>query len=413
MTERVKDLLAATDGAAKLVEACLKRLPVDGSIDAGKLDAAANDGPDGFVVAGAMLALWLSLRPDWAGKAELGAHLLTDAKTPQAAALLDRTLAELLTLEPASAALGAGYDNALATLRMCLALAGEGTALGETTPLVRAIALARGPRPMPALDAAARERLRACLASPASFAKRDPSAEMKMARGLRGRIAALPLLAGDSAIADELSRRYARMVSQESLEPVLARAQGVARKLLLLLQLHAELDDPGARRSLEGAIASWLAYRDFKDEFFAVGLATDERAAQLTQTAKAFHSAAIPDALKLRFKELAAVNFAAPQAGDRRISPRMVAGPEDKVQALGQRVPLRNWSETGLLFGPAASFIVGQRMSASVILRNGYLNLVFEAELQIVRVADGLVGARYTCLDAAARSKIKTHFAGR
>lgn len=413
VTERVKDLLAATDGAGKLVEAALKRLPVDGSIDAEKLDAAANDGPEGFVVAGAMLALWLSLKPEWTGKAELCAYLLKEARTPHAMALLDRTLAELLTLEPAAAALGVGYDNALATLRMCLALAGEGTAMGETTPLVRAIALARGPRPVPALDAAARERLRACLASPASFAKRDPAAEMKMARGLRGRIAALPLLAGDPAIAEELSRRYARMVSQESLEPVLAREQGVARKLLLLLQLHAELDDPGARRSLESAIASWLAYRDFKDEFFAVGLATDERAALLAETAKAFQAAAVPDALKLRFKELAAVNFAAPQAGDRRISPRMVAGPEDKVQALGQRVPLRNWSETGLLFGPAASFTQGQRMSASVILRNGYLNLVFDAELEIVRVADGLVGARYTCLDAAARSKIKIHFAGR
>ena len=80
---------------------------------------------------------------------------------------------------------------------------------------------------------------------------------------------------------------------------------------------------------------------------------------------------------------------------------------------MGQRVPLRNWSETGLLFGPAANFAPGHRLSASVILRNAYLNLVFDAELEIVRVADGLIGARYTCLDAAARAKIKTHFAGR
>ena len=413
VTERVKDLLSVTDTAAKLVEACLKRLPADGSIDAGKLDDAVADGADGFVVAGAMLALWLSLKPEWTGKAELCVHLLRQAKSPQAVALLDRTLAELLTLEASAAALGVGYDNALASLRMCLALAGEAAAQGEAMPLVRAIVVARGARVTPALDSVARERLRAALASPASFAKRDPSAEMKMARGLRARIAALPLLAGDPAIFEELSRRFARMVAPESLDPVLAREPGVARKLLLLLQLHAELDDPGARRSLQGAIANLLAYRDFKDEFFSMGLATDEKAALLAETAKAFLGAAIPDPLKLRFKELAAVNFAAPQAGDRRISPRMVAGPEDKVQAMGQRAALRNWSETGLLFGPAANFIVGQRLQASVILRNAYINLVFDAELEIVRVADGLIGARYTCLDAAARSKIKTHFAGR
>jgi hypothetical protein len=413
VTERVKDLLGVTDGAAKLVEASLKRLPADGSIDAEKLDEAVAEGAEGFVVAGAMLALWLSLKPDWTGKAELCAHLFKGAKAPYSVALLDRTLAELLTLEAASAALGVGYDNALATLRMCLALAGEPVASGETTPLIRALVAARGARVTPALDLATRDRLRAALASPASFAKRDPAGEMKMARGLRARIAALPLLAGDSAISEELARRFARMVAPESLEPVLAREQGVARKLQLLLQLHTELDDPGARRSLESAIANWLAYRDFKDEFFAVGQATDEKAAALADTAKAFAAAQLPDAIKLRFKELAAVSFAAPQAGDRRISPRMVAGPEDKIQAMGQRVPLRNWSETGLLFGPAANFAPGHRLSASVILRNAYLNLVFDAELEIVRVADGLIGARYTCLDAAARAKIKTHFAGR
>ena len=413
VTERVKDLLAAADGAAKLVEATTKRLPADGSIDAEKLDDALAESEDGFVVAGAILALWLSLKPDWAGKAELCVYLLRGVQSPGAVALLDRTLAELLSLEASAASLGVGHENALATLRMGLALAGEEAARAETTPLVRAIVAARGSRAMPALDAAARERLRAALASPASFAKRDPAAEMKMARGLRARISALPSLANDPAIPEELSRRYARMVSQESLEPVLAREQGVARKLLLLLQLHTEIDDPGARRSLEGAIATWLSYRDFKDEFFAVGGSTDEKAAQLAETAHAFAKASIPDALKLRFKELAAVNFAAPQAGERRISPRMVAGPEDKVQALGQRAALRNWSETGLLFGPAANFVVGQRLPASVILRNGYLNLVFDAELQIVRVADGLIGARYTCLDPNARGKIKTHFAGR
>ncbi|MCM0022233.1 MAG: hypothetical protein NBV67_19755, partial [Tagaea sp.] len=373
----------------------------------------AAQGEDGFAVAGAMLALWLSLKPEWAGKAELCVHLLRDAKAPASVALLDRTLAELLTIEPAAAALGVGYDNALAALRMSLALAGEAAALGETVPLVRALVAARGGRALLALDRAARERLRAALASPASFAKRDPAGEMKLARGLGARIAALPPLAGDPEIAADLSRRFARMVAPESLEPLLAREQGVARKLLLLLQLHAELDDPGARRSLEGALANWLAYRDFKDEFHSVGMATDERSAQLAQIAHAFGVASVPEPLKLRFKELVAVHFAAPQAGDRRISPRMVAGPEDKVQVLGQRVPLRNWSETGLLFGPASHLAQGQRLQAGVILRNAYLNLVFDAELEIVRVADGLIGARYACLDAAARAKIKTHFARR
>jgi hypothetical protein len=107
--------------------------------------------------------------------------------------------------------------------------------------VVRAIVGAKGDRPSPALEQVARDRLRAALASPASLAKRDPSAEMKMARGLRVSIANLPVLAGDAEIANELSRRFGRMVAPESLDPLLQREAGVARKLLLLLQLSLPL----------------------------------------------------------------------------------------------------------------------------------------------------------------------------
>jgi hypothetical protein len=221
-------------------------------------------------------------------------------------------------------------------------------------------------------------------------------------------------LAGDAEIANELSRRFGRMVAPESLDPLLQREAGVARKLLLLLQLHTEFDDANARRSLEGAISNWLHYRDLKDEFFGVGLAPDEKSALLAEAAKAMGAALIDPNLKQRFKEVVAVNFPSVQTGgDRRIAPRMVAGPEDKVQVMGQRAQLRNWSETGLLFGPASNLRMDQRLNGTVILRNAFLNLVFDAEMHIVRVGEGgLIGARYTCLDPNARARIKAHFAG-
>ncbi len=410
VTERVRDLLAIVDGAGKLVEAAAKKIPEGSAPDAHALDAAGDP-----AFAGALLAHWLSTTREWPGKAEICVRLLAQARDANAQALLERTLAELLSMEPAAAALGVGFDNALATVRMALAFAGDRPALQESVPVVRAIVGAKGERPSPALEQVARDRMRAALASPASLAKRDPSAEMKMARGLRVSIANLPVLAGDAEIANELSRRFGRMVAPESLDPLLQREAGVARKLLLLLQLHTEFDDAHARRSLEGAISNWLHYRDLKDEFFGVGLAPDEKAALLAETAKAVGAALIDQNLKQRFKEVVAVNFPSVQAGggDRRISPRMVAGPEDKVQVMGQRAQLRNWSETGLLFGPASNLRMDQRLNGTVILRNAFLNLVFDAELHIVRVGDGgLIGARYTCLDPNARARIKAHFAG-
>lgn len=409
VTERVRDLLAIVDGASKLVDAAAKRIPEGSTPDAHALDAAGDP-----VFAGALLARWLSASREWPGKAEICVRLLAQARDANAQALLDRTLAELLSMEPAAAALGVGFDNALATVRMALAFAGDRPATQESVSVVRAIVGAKGERQSPALEQVARDRLRAALASPASLAKRDPSAEMKMARGLRVSIANLPVLSGDAEIANELSRRFGRMVAPESLDPLLQREAGVARKLLLLLQLHTEFDDAHARRSLEGAISNWLHYRDLKDEFFGVGLAPDEKAALLAETAKAVGAALIDQNLKQRFKEVVAVNFPSVQTGgDRRISPRMVAGPEDKVQVMGQRAPLRNWSETGLLFGPATNLRQDQRLNGTIILRNAFLNLVFDAELHIVRVGEGgLIGARYACLDPNARARIKAHFAG-
>jgi hypothetical protein len=409
VTERVRDLLAIVDGASKLVDAAAKKIPEGSTPDAHALDAAGDP-----VFAGALLAHWLSANREWPGKAEICVRLLAQARDPNAQALLDRTLAELLSMEPAAASLGVGFDNALATVRMALAFAGDRPATQESVSVVRAIVGAKGDRPSPALEQVARDRLRAALASPASLAKRDPSAEMKMARGLRVSIANLPVLAGDAEIANELSRRFGRMVAPESLDPLLQREAGVARKLLLLLQLHTEFDDANARRSLEGAISNWLHYRDLKDEFFGVGLAPDEKSALLAEAAKAMGAALIDPNLKQRFKEVVAVNFPSVQTGgDRRIAPRMVAGPEDKVQVMGQRAQLRNWSETGLLFGPASNLRMDQRLNGTVILRNAFLNLVFDAEMHIVRVGEGgLIGARYTCLDPNARARIKAHFAG-
>ncbi len=410
VTERVRDLLAIVDGASKLVEAAAKKIPEGSMSDAHALDAAGDP-----VFAGALLAHWLSAAREWPAKAEICVRLLAQARDANAQALLERTLAELLSMEPAAAALGVGFDNAPATVRMALAFAGDRAALQESVSVVRAVVGAKGERQSAALEQVARDRLRAALASPASLAKRDPSGEMKMARGLRVSIANLPVLAGDAEIANELSRRFGRMVAPESLDPLLQRESGVARKLLLLLQLHTEFDDAHARRSLEGAIGNWLHYRDLKDEFFGVGLATDEKAALLAEAAKAMNAALIDPNLKQRFKEVVAVNFPSVQAGgsDRRISPRMVAGPEDKVQVMGQRAQLRNWSETGLLFGPASNLRQDQRLNGTIILRNAFLNLVFDAELHIVRVGDGgLIGARYTCLDPNARMRIKAHFAG-
>lgn len=138
VTERVRDLLAIVDGASKLVDAAAKKIPEGSTPDAHALDAAGDP-----VFAGALLARWLSAAREWPAKSEICVRLLAQTRDPGAQALLERTLAELLSMEPAAAALGVGFDNALATVRMSLAFAGDRPATQESVSVVRAIVGAR------------------------------------------------------------------------------------------------------------------------------------------------------------------------------------------------------------------------------------------------------------------------------
>ncbi len=258
---------------------------------------------------------------------------------------------------------------------------------------------------------------RSCASRPstgwANLAARDPLEELKTTRDLRAKIAALPLLAADADLADNLSRRMSRLVAPESLEPLLAREIGIGRKLLALVRLYNDIDDANARRHLDAMAHGLIESRDFKDEFFAPGLAHDEKRALVAEASEALQGSAFAETRKQRYREVAALAFAdLGQAPGRRLSPRMAAGPEDRVQIMGQRVPLRNWSENGLMFGPFSGVLApGQSARATVLLRNAYISVGFDAALEIVRFSDGLVGARYSCADPHIRQRIKAHFA--
>jgi hypothetical protein len=181
---------------------------------------------------------------------------------------------------------------------------------------------------------------------------------------------------------------------------------------LVLLGLHADIEDPNARKYLAATIDGLVENQEFKSDFYVPGMAHDEKRAIAAQVSQAFATSQLADAKRQRFREIAATAFAdLASAGDRRIAPRSIAGPEDRVLVGGQRVPLRNWSETGVMFGPFSGLAQpGQRMKATVMLRNGYISMGFEADLEIVRFVDGLVGARYTCADPHVRQRIKAHF---
>ena len=416
VAERMRQTLELVDGAMRLVETEAARLPDAHVADATALERLFDSDPKlGPVRAGVALAANLAAGGpgNWAARGTRCLELLDGVRNPGCVALLDQTIAELLRMKLSAAALIGPADNMPVTVRACLALAGDIASAGTGNSNFIAGLVQRVPtRELPCVGNAVVEILNAAMTSPASLAKRDPTIELKSTRDLRRKIAALPLLAGNKELAENLSRRLTRLTAPESLDPLISREVGIGRKLLVLLGLHADIEDTNARKYLVAMIDNLVENQEFKTDFYVPGMAHDEKRAIASQVSQAYGASQLPEAKKQRFREIAATAFAdLSSSGDRRISPRMVAGPEDRVLLGGQRVPLRNWSETGLMFGPFVGIAQpGQRMKATVMLRNGYISMGFEADLEIVRFVDGLVGAKYTTADPHVRQRIKAHF---
>jgi hypothetical protein len=103
---------------------------------------------------------------------------------------------------------------------------------------------------------------------------------------------------------------------------------------------------------------------------------------------------------------------AAPAEGsDRRASPRVPTSANDYVTFNNVRFPLRNWSATGVLFGPMGTPpAVGQKLALKVTVTCGHERLRFDAACDVVRVANGQVAARYECQSSDVAATIRAHF---
>lgn len=97
---------------------------------------------------------------------------------------------------------------------------------------------------------------------------------------------------------------------------------------------------------------------------------------------------------------------------EKRAAPRALTAPDDHVILNGLRLPLRNWSAAGLLFGPMGTPpAIGQTVQLKVTVRCGEDRLKFEATGEVMRVVNGQVAVRYQCASPETAARIKAYFA--
>lgn len=411
VSERMKELTAMAEAAMQRVEAQAAKLPpfddIAGAQRQGLLRGAALDE---WVRDGVTVARLVAACENWEAKATLCLDLLEAGLGGESHALADQTLSEILRLKPAAELFGEAGRRRM--IDVCLALAGEAPVSDISTTLLRLRQMLQV-QALPHSLTAIGERLAEALDGSLPLFGEDAYLEWEGLLALRQRVAALPLLQGEPTIPVHMARRFARFAAPELLNPILGREPDIARKLLFLLRLYREVEEGNARFELQGILSHYMDHRDFKTQFLGPQATREEFATLAAAISEGLVRADIPEPRKTRLLDRFRTQLAgvAKPNGQRNIQ-RGQGGANDAVIVQGLRIPLRNWSPVGLLFGPCPpGMAVGDRLTIAVEIRNAALSMDFSAEAEVLRVTDDVIAARYFCSDAAIVQRIKSYFA--
>jgi hypothetical protein len=411
--ERSRDLMGLVQTSMRLVEAQAKHVPANQVVTGALLSQlAAEDVPRGLVRAGILFASALNMQPDWAAKGNLCLDLLEGGASGEAHGLADQTLAEIFRIKPAEGLFG-DLTARLAVIETCLYCAGDAKAAVKPTAFMARLLAVSKKAPLLLFLGAVRGRLQETLAIPNFLSSEEPMVEWRHLIELKVRVAALPAFAGDKPLLEMLARRFNRLATPEALNPMLAALDEFGRKALLLATLFREVVDPGARSNLITSLAFHIDHRDFRRLFVARNVSPADAIQLANELDQALQNEDIPEHRRTRFQETILALIAEIRSGDSRRAAPVTSGPNDVVILNQQKMRLMNWSPLGLQFGPCKMIVgAGDKLKVTVSLNNPGTSLSFEAVAEVLRVADGIVAAKYKCADPKIEQQIKALFAG-
>lgn len=418
VAERMKELTALAEAGMRRVEAAAAALPgVTSFADAQRQGLFAGSNLDEWIRSGVTLTRLLALAGGWEKRATLCLDVLeTVAESSESHGMADQTLAEILRLQPAAPVLFGETANRRRMIALCLGVGGDEMP-ADAHPVLHRLSSLLKKQSLPRTGAALRARLIEMMHGTAQIFSPEPRDEWLAMQGLKRQLQGGKLFSADPDIAAGMTRRFTRFASPELLNPILARETEIARKLLFLLQLYAEIEDGNARFELQGILTHYMDHRDFRTQFVGPQTSRDDFAALAAAISGALATIDIPEPRKSRLLEQFRNQLAAVvKPSGTRGNQRGIGGAKDAVILRGLRFPLKNWSPVGLLFGPCSPAViskveVGSKLTVAVEVRNSLVNLDFSAEAEVLRVSDGLIAARYVCGDVAVQQRIKTYFA--
>ena len=413
--DKVKKLFAITTAAITQVEAFEKRLPATPLTHRLLTQLAGSDPLYGGRIAFSALAHHLHMSKHWTEKAERCLNLFDKSIDPAAVATLDEALAEILQAKTAiPELLGKFRDAKLRIVQLMSVLDGRYAIDDEAyaTEFARRLHEIVTAHPMPAVREAIITLTRRLLLSSVPLLSEEPGEEFRATKETYALLTRDREVALELGAADLFEKRMVRLVTAEKLAKLIPGHYS-APKLMMGLQLFEEAIGDGPREILLKYISYLFEHRDLEKEFADPAYSTEEKVEIAQELRKKVVSAGLSDHRREAFIGiLDPLTQRLASGADQRRSARTQCGPEDHVVLEGTRIPLKNWSAIGLLFGPiTGTFLEGEFLKLTVRIKNPKLQITFDAEGDVVRYTDeGFVAMKYKCKDVQLAKKVALYF---
>lgn len=412
--DKVKKLYAITTAAITQVEAFEKRLPATPLTHRLLTQLTASDPLYGGRIAFCGLAHHLNMSKSWTEKAERCLALIEPGIDQAAVTVLDEALAEILHGKTAVPELLGKFRDARVRIIQLMSLLDARYAVDDhayETDFARRLADICAKHKMPAMRDAIVQLIRRLLQSSVPLLSEEPVEEFAATREVYALLTKDRDFALELGAADLFEKRMVRLVTAEKLQRLIPGHYS-APKLMQGLKLFEETIGEGPKEILLKYISYLFEHRDLEKEFVDPAYSLEEKVEIAQELRKKLISAGLSDHRREAFLGILDPLSEKLAKGDQRKSSRNQCGPEDHVVLEGNRIPLKNWSVRGLLFGPiTGTFFEGEQLKLTVKIKNPKLQITFDAEGDVVRYTeDGMVAMTYKCLDKQLAKKVALYF---
>lgn len=411
--DKVKKLYAITTAAITQVEAFEKRLPATPLTHRLLTQLNGSDPLYGTRIAYCALAHHLNMSKNWTEKATRVLDLFDTGIDPASVAVLDEALSEILQAKTAVPEMLGKFRDARIRIIQLMSLLDSRYAVDEyafETDLARRLNEVSSKHKMPSLRDAVIQLIRRLLVSSVPLLSEEPVEEFAATREVYALLTKDRDFAIELGAADLFEKRMVRLVTAEKLARLIPGHYS-APKLMQGFKLFEESIGEGPKEILLKYIAYLFEHRDLEKEFIDPAYSTEEKTEIAQELRKKLISAGLSDHRREQF--IGILDPLIQRLGqDQRKATRNMCGPEDHVVLEGNRIPLKNWSARGLLFGPiSGTFLEGEMLKLTVKIKNPKLQITFDAEGDVVRYTDeGFVAMKYECNDKQMTKKIALYF---